>query len=151
MMDHNQKMDALGRMGEKIVVNYLSKQGYVVEESIDHFDSNKDLTASGNTVEVKTQVPFIMERAFTIKENQLRKCRGVDILYFVCVPAPSKPFKWEGWLFKADPKTFKTRTRKTKDGRNMVLIDIEQDALEPVEKLTDSHIEQLKKYTVSKY
>ena len=33
----------------------------------------------------------------------------------------------------------------------MVLIDIEQDALEPVEKLTDQHIEQLKKYTVSKY
>jgi len=151
MMDHTQKMDALGRMGEKIIVNHLSKQGLTVEESIDPYDRYKDLIADGKTVEVKTQVPFIMERAFTIKENQLPKCRSVDYLYFVCVPAPSKSFKWEGWIFKADPQQFKTRTRKTKDGRTMVLIDIEQDALEPVEKLTDQHIEQLKKYTVSKY
>lgn len=150
-MDRTQMMDILGRMGEKYVSNYLAKQGVVVEQALNHFDNKKDLTGNGKTIEVKTQVPFIKEKAITIKPNQLRKCRGVDILYFVCVPAPSKPFKWEGWLFKADPKTFKTRTRKTKDGRNMVLIDIEQDALEPVEKLTDSHIEQLKKYTVSKY
>lgn len=151
IVSNEQKMDELGRMGEKIVVNYLSKQGHTVEESIDKYDSNKDLLCDGQTVEVKTQVPFIRQRAFTFKENQLRKCRNVDVLYFVCVPAPSHSFEWAGWLFKADPKAFKTRKYRTSDGRDMILVDIEQDALIPIEKISDQNIEQLKKYTVSKY
>jgi hypothetical protein len=150
-LDHTAKMDILGRMGEKVVSNYFAKRGVMVEQAVNHFDHTKDLTADGKTIEVKTQVPFILEKAFTFKENQLTKCRNVDELYFVAIPAPRHHFEHEGWLFRVDPKKFKTRTRMTKDGRKMVLIDIYQEAVKPVEKMADEVIKDMMKYTVSDY
>jgi len=70
-MDRSQMMDILGRMGEKYVSNYLSKKGVVVEQALNHFDSKKDLMGDGKTIEVKTQVPFIKEKAITIKPNTI--------------------------------------------------------------------------------
>jgi hypothetical protein len=102
-------------------------------------------------VEVKTQVPFIMQNAFTFKPNQLNKCRSVDVLYFVSVPAPRHSDKWAGWIFRVEPKNFKTRNYTTKDGRKMILIDREQEALKPVRKMTEQEMAELQKYTVSGY
>lgn len=150
-MNTDEKMDALGRMGEKVVVNLLSRLGLIIEESVDPFDSQKDMLVDGKKVEVKTQVPFILENAFTFKPNQLRKCRSVDVLYFVAVPAPTKKYKWEGWIFRVDPKNFKHRTRITKDGREMILIDIEQENVFPIEKVSAEIMEKMRQYTVSKY
>ena len=150
-MTKEEMMNELGLAGEKIIINMLSEAGCRIKSSVDKFDSEKDLLVDGKKVEVKTQVPFIMQNAFTFKPNQLRKCRSVDVLYFVSVPAGRHNDKWAGWIFKADPKTFTTRTYKTKDGRQMILVDREQPALYPVKKMTDEEMVELQKYTVSDY
>ena len=151
MMTKTEMMNELGLAGEKAVINYLSEQGCKIKSSIDKYDSEKDLLVDGKKVEVKTQVAFIMQNAFSFKPNQLRKCRSVDDLYFVCVPPNRKTDKWGGWIFKVNPKEFQTRTYKTKDGRDMILIDREQPALQPVYKLSPEEIRELQKYTVSEY
>ena len=150
-MSKDEMMNELGLMGEKIVINMLNEEGRKVKTSVDKFDSEKDMVVDGKKVEVKTQVPFIMQNAFTFKPNQLRKCRGVDELYFVSVTAGRHGDKWEGWIFKANPKTFTTRTYRTKDGREMILVDREQDALTPVSKMAPEEMKELQKYTVSGY
>lgn len=150
-MTKDEMMNELGLMGEKIVINMLNEQGCKVKTSVDKYDSEKDMVVDGKKVEVKTQVPFIMQNAFTFKPNQLRKCRGVDELYFVSVPAGRHGDKWEGWIFKANPKTFTTRQYRTKDGRDMILVDREQESLTPVLKMSSEEIKELQKYTVSGY
>jgi hypothetical protein len=150
-MTKDELMNELGLMGEKIVINLLNEEGRKVKTSIDKYDSEKDLLADGKKVEVKTQVPFIMKNAFSFKPNQLRKCRSVDELYFVSVPAERHTDKWEGWIFKADPKEFVTTEYRTKDGRNMLLISREQKALTPIKRMSDEEMKELQKYTVSGY
>ena len=145
-------MNELGLAGEKIVINMLSGEGCRIESSINKYDSEKDLMVDGQyKVEVKTQVPFIMKNSFTFKPNQLRKCRSVDVLYFVSVPAPRHTDKWAGWIFRVEPKNFVTTTYRTKDGREMILINREQPALIPVKKMSDEEARELQKYTVSEY
>lgn len=144
------KMNELGLMGEKIVINYLSSQGRKVEHSVDKFDSKKDLISDEKIIEVKTQVPFIKEKALTFRPNQLKKCRSVDELYFVTVPA-KHTYEWSGWLFQVDPKNFIHRERKTKDGRQMILVDIEQEAVKPLIKIKEEHIKHLVRYASSDY
>ena len=150
-MNREEMMNELGLAGEKVVINMLSSLGLKVESSINKYDSEKDMLVDGKKVEVKTQVPFVMQNAFTFKPNQLKKCRSVDVLYFVCVPPPNHYDKWAGWIFRVEPKNFVTRNYRTKDGRVMVLIDREQKALIPVMKMSDENIKELKKYTVSGY
>jgi len=151
-MTKDEMMNELGLAGEKIIINMLSGSGHIIKTSVDKYDSEKDLLIDGLIkVEVKTQVPFIMQNAFTFKPNQLRKCRSVDILYFVSVPAGRHTDKWAGWIFKADPKSFVTRNYKTKDGRDMILVDREQSALTPLKKMTDEEMKELQKYSVSGY
>jgi hypothetical protein len=150
-MTKDELMNELGLMGEKIIINLLNEEGRKVITSINKYDSEKDLLADGKKVEVKTQVPFIMKNSFSFKPNQLRKCRSVDELYFVSVPAGRHTDKWEGWIFKANPKEFITTQHRTKDGRDMLLIAREQSALTPIKKMTDEEIKELQKYTVSEY
>ena len=152
MTPQDYNVDILGRIGEKIVVNYLTTQGKLVQESINHYDSEKDMIVDGKKAEVKTQQPFVMKNAFTFRENQLRKCRNVDILYFVSVPPVfKKPFAWGGWLFEADPKKFTTSNYTTKKGINMILVDIDQPALTPIYKLSKEEVDELVKYANSSY
>ena len=150
----NSKMDILGRMGEKYVANHLTKNGIIVEQAISHFDSKKDLTANGKTVEVKTQVPFLSQKCFSFKKqsNNLRKCRSVDELYFISVKCDDTrwPYNHNGWLFKIDPKNFKTKDFTTKDGRDMILIPIYQEAVTPILKIEDNIMLEMMKYSVSK-
>jgi len=151
-MDKKQLMTEMGLVGEKIISNMLSLQGHKVEISINKFDSDKDLLIDGvYKAEVKTQVPFVMQNAFSIKPNQLRKCRTVDILYFICTPPPKHFDKFAGCIFSAEPMNFETTTYRTKDGRDMILIPREQSALKIIKKMTDDEINELKKYTVSDY
>lgn len=152
-MKHDQKIDILGRIGEKIVVNYFNSQGRKVQESIDHFDRFKDMIVDGKMIEVKTEQPFVMKNAFTFRENQLQKCRNVDELYFVSIPPlMKKNYKWGGWIFKADPKNFIISERyTTKYGNKMIVIPIEQEALVPVQKMNQEEIDELIKYAESNY
>jgi len=150
-MNRDDMIKNLGLIGEKIVINHYSSMGNIVEHSINSFDNKKDLVVNGKTIEVKTQVPWISENSFTVKQNQLRKCRSVDELVFISVPPPRHKDRWAGWMFSADPKKFKVKYYTTYDGREMVLIPREQEAVQPVKKLSDDELSELTKYTVSGY
>ena len=119
-MNNDLKMTQLGMAGEKLVSNFFRGLGHTVEESLSTYDRVKDMTVNGKTCEVKTQQPFHVEDAFTMKENQLTKCKNVDRLIFVEAPEPKVNviYIWEA------PKEYrKFRTRVTRDGRNMYLLD----------------------------
>lgn len=150
-MTKEEMMNELGLIGEKIIINMLSESGYRVRSSVDKFDSEKDLIVEDKKVEVKTQVPFVMQNSFTFKPNQLRKCRTVDALYFVSVPPLKNRDKWGGWIFEANPSEFVTKNYFTKDGRLMLLVNRDQSALRPVKKLSDEEITELQKYTNSEF
>jgi len=155
-MTTEQKIEALGLIGEKYVANYLAENNRVVKHSLDKFDSRKDLLVDGKiTVEVKTGVPFISERAFSVHRAQLDKCRYVDELYFVTIPAFKFKSDLSGWLYSVEPKTFKCKTKKVPRGdgtfREMLLIPIEQDAVTRIHKIDDYAISEMMKYNTSKY
>lgn len=150
-MTKKDMMNELGLIGEKIVANLLNELDLVVNHSEDKYDSEKDFTVDGYKVEVKTQVPFLIKNAFTIRPKQLTKCRSVDVLYFVSVPIEGRYDKWEGWIFRADPALFETKKYITRDGREMVLIPREQEYLYPIRKMSDKQMENLIKYTITEY
>lgn len=75
--------EKLGRLGEELVAEVLG--GTL---SADYYDDVKDMTlADGTQVEVKTQVRWKRENAFTIDDTitgrNLEKCLEVDMLIFV--------------------------------------------------------------------
>jgi len=120
IMNSELKMNQLGMAGEKLVSSFFRSLGHTVEESLSTYDSVKDMIVDGKTCEVKTQMPFYTENSFTMKKNQLTKCRNVDKLIFVEAPS-SKSDVIKIW--EAPKETRKFRTRATKDGRNMYLLD----------------------------
>jgi|TARA_R110002167_G_scaffold116672_6_gene292021 hypothetical protein len=120
IMNSELKMNQLGMAGEKLVSSFFRSLGHTVEESLSTYDSVKDMIVDGKTCEVKTQMPFYTENSFTMKKNQLTKCRNVDKLIFVEAPS-SKSDVIKIW--EAPKETRKFRTRVTKDGRNMYLLD----------------------------
>ena len=120
MMTNELKMNQLGMAGEKLVSNFFRSLGHTVEESLSTYDRVKDMTVDGKTCEVKTQQPFHVEDAFTMKENQLKKCKDVDKLIFVEAPEPKANVVY---IWEAPKEHRKFRTRVTRDGRNMYLLD----------------------------
>ena len=152
-LTREQKIEILGKIGEKYVGNYLAKNRKV-EFSLDNFDSEKDLLADDKTVEVKVGTPFITEGAIAFKKSQLMKCRSVDEFYFVTIPAPKYKYRWSGWLFRIE-NNFKCKIRNITRSNGwideMVLVPIEQDAVIPMFKVEDSVINEMMKYTTSKY
>lgn len=151
-MNRDQAIDILGRTGEKIIANMLINLGLNVQESINHFDSDKDFLVDGKKVEVKTEQPYVLKNAFSFRENQLHKCRNVDVLYFVSIPPlMNLKYKWGGWIFRAEPQNFKHYAYTTKFGTRMVAVPIEQDALISIKKMENNEITELLKYATSAY
>lgn len=148
------KKTELGIIGEKIVRNFFTAKKFVITDSLSVYDSTQDFTAEYNdkkyTVEVKTQMPFVKEKSFTILPNQQKKCFSVDILIFVGVPDKHNS-GYGGKIYKVDTKTASTSTYKTKDGRNMILIPIEQSSVKAIHTLTQQEISLLKNATSSIY
>ena len=153
VLTREQKIEILGKIGEKYVGNYLAKNRKV-EFSLDNFDSEKDLMADDKTVEVKVGTPFITEGAIAFKKSQLMKCRSVDEFYFVTIPAPKYHYRWSGWLFRIE-NNFRCKVRNVTRPNGwideMVLVPIEQDAVIPLFKVEDSVLAEMMKYTTSKY
>jgi hypothetical protein len=120
IMNNELKMNMMGAAGEKLVSSFFRGLGHTVEESLSTYDNVKDMTIDGETCEVKTQQPFHIENAFTMKENQLTKCRNAAKLIFIEVPSEaSNVIK----MWDAPKEDRKFRTRMTKDGRKMYLLD----------------------------
>lgn len=83
----------LGGLGEQFVKDYFEYKECVVNLSKNQYDMEKDMMIDGESVEVKTVVPFITKNALAISESQLHKCMNVDRLIFVVYP-PDKDKIW---------------------------------------------------------
>ena len=151
-MNKDVKMQMLGQLGEAIVQNYLQDIGHNVRKSVNTFDHEKDFTVDGKPIEVKTQVPFFSESAFTVKPNQLPKCRNVDMLFFVAVPNSKGKYKdyYGGGVYQVDPKNARWKTRTVSGTRTMKILPIEQDAVKLVHTILDkSVLRQMEELSVS--
>lgn len=151
-MKPEEKALRLGHIGENIVVNWYSSQGYRIKISLDPYDSVKDLMVGDMQVEVKTQQPYVNMNALTFRPNQLPKCSNPNtLLNFVTATAEYNPsYKWNNCLFEVD-FDFKTVPYTTKSGRKMIAVPIEQEAVRFIKKLEDEEIQVLAKYTHSNY
>jgi hypothetical protein len=139
----------LGLLGERIVARYLRSRGHAVEESLDMFDSEKDLLCDGNKVEVKTQVPIVVEDSFGVDPRQLPKLRESHRVYWVSVPLQKSSDELAGAVFEMDPSdpTLKAHRWRTHAGREMVCFPRRQTAIREVYRVTDpvilEHLQRL--------
>ena len=146
-------MNELGLAGEKIIINMLSSLGCKIESSVDKYDSEKDLLVDGKKVEVKTQIPFAKKKSFTFSPWQLKKCKSVDVLYFIAIPNENEKYNLpeNGWIYRVVPSEFQYEEWKDRWGKPRILVPINQDCIFPVQKLTEEQIKYLQSYTTSSY
>lgn len=95
----------LGDLGEDLVIKLF---GGVKSSNI--WDSEKDLTIQGQSIEVKTQVRWRSKGWFTVSlgHTNLIKCQNVDHLLFVEYDNTDIIKVWE--CFNRTPTEFKTRS-----------------------------------------
>jgi hypothetical protein len=142
----------LGMIGERIVASYLRKRGHEVEESLNVFDTEKDMLVDGNKVEVKTQVPIVIEDSFGITPSQKAKIMGSHRVYFLSVPLQRTEDDLEGTIFEMDPRDPSLKAHKwlTHKGREMICFPRRQAAMKQVHRITDERIlKQLKMLSTS--
>jgi hypothetical protein len=58
---------------------------------------------------------------------------------------------YNGWMIHVDPKKMVTESHKTKDGRDMVLIPIDQPAVTLLDRVGEAHQKILMAMSLSKY
>ncbi len=151
MFDTEAPQAKMGRAGETIVHNWLNKNGFVVEASVDQYDSEKDMLVEGKKIEVKTQVPFVIKDAFSILQKQLNKCLKADMVYFVSVPNTKHMHYSDGKVYRIESNKIKYQFHKTKDGRQMILIPIRQSDMIEVFQMSPKECQILQRYSVSKW
>ena len=142
----------LGMIGERIVASYLRKNGHNVEESLNVFDMEKDMLVDGNKVEVKTQVPIVIEDSFGVTPSQMMKIKGSHRVYFVSVPLQNSNDELEGAIFELDPADpmLKAHRWTTHKGREMICFPRRQTAMKIIHHITDEKIlKQLKMLSTS--
>ena len=86
-MNRAQKIKRIGSIGESINKHILERAGHAVVISENQFDSVKDMTADGLTVETKTLVKIKKYNAFCLGQSQWTKCDAVDRLFFIEIPS----------------------------------------------------------------
>jgi hypothetical protein len=151
-MKQYEKMQAMGKAGEAIICNKYIERGAKPEMSVNQYDHQKDLMIDGKKVEVKTQVPFVAKNAFSIGENQLKKCLEADVIHFVSVPNSRFPHPSEGKVYTVEnPKNLQYTYYTTKQGKTMVLFPIEQEAMKEDFLLREDESALLMKYSISGY
>lgn len=137
----------LGVIGERIVASILRKQGMVVEESLNVFDTEKDMLVDDNRVEVKTQVPIMIEDSFGVTMNQKNKIMNSHRVYFVSVPPQRNQDPLAGSIFEMDPGNPQLKAHKwrTHSGREMLCFPRRQPAMKLIHQITDEVVlQQLK-------
>jgi hypothetical protein len=147
-MDKSHHKILLGLLGERIVAKLLRDAGHTVEESLDLFDTTKDLLVNGKRVEVKTQVPLLFKDAFAVGTNQLAKIRSSHAVYWVSVPPTKTHDDYAGYVYQLNPRgdmQFSFWTNNA--GREAVIIPRKQDAMKVVHVISDpvllSHLKRL--------
>lgn len=154
----DERRDKLGKAGEDIVSNYYSAKGKIVKRSINQYDGVKDLDIDNYKLEVKTMVPFISEDAFSFRNSQLNKCKNVDLVYFVSVPAYGKTHYSFGKVYRIRSEKmryeFYWKSFYGRDGGKqvkMVKVPISQDGMQEVFTMTDEECAILQEYSTSNF
>ena len=143
-MKENDRTEKLGKVGQNYVARLF---GHSLSK--DKFDSKKDgHTQDSLTWEVKTEVPFVTTNEVSIRSHQLRKCLGVDLLYFVtCEPKGYPNYEHKHKVFLARKPSLLEYRLYTKPWGEMAGFKIDQDYLEQVNEITDDDvIYELRKY-----
>ena len=142
----------LGVMGERIVASILRKEGRIVEESLNVFDEEKDMLVDGKKVEVKTQVPYMMEDSFAVPLKQVYKIMKCHKVYFVSVPMQKTPDDLEGCVFEFDPSNNpKAHRVERHDGEKVTCFPRRQDAMRIIHRITDEGILSQLRYLSTSY
>jgi hypothetical protein len=142
----------LGMIGERIVASILRVKGHQVEESLNVFDSEKDMLVDGFPVEVKTQVPYMIEDSFAVLPSQLKKLTACHRVYWVCVPL--KNFDdLAGTIFEMDPKSENLKAHRVRrhDGAEVVCFPRRQSAMKLIGKVNDENILKQLRYLSTSY
>lgn len=149
----DEKRGYQGKTGETIIANYYIERGKKVMFSFDQHDNEKDLTIEGLSVEVKTMVPYFSEDAFSFRVSQLDKCKNVDIVYFVSVPADGKKHFSFGKVYRIKSDKMKYSFYYKHFGERgkakMVMVPIKQEAMQEVFDMTEEQIAKLQEYSTS--
>ena len=139
MIDVEIKKVLLGLIGERIVAKVLRDNGHTVDESLDPFDSEKDMSVDGQRVEVKTQVHVVIEDSFGILRSQLKKIMGSHRVYFVSVP-PARQLNQDdlmGGVFELDPSQEFKMHRTLLGDREVLCIPRRQSAMRMIHQVAD--------------
>lgn len=155
MLTEQQRIELVGALGEEIVDQVLKEAGFDVKKSEDKYDSEKDFTVEGLKVEVKTVVPWFMEKALTIDASQYRKCYNADYVIFVCAPTKGltklSTNEYDGNIYVVSPKEVQWRTKQTKTGLSKYLVNIHQPGVRLCYKIKDEAIlDRMRYLTTSK-
>jgi hypothetical protein len=149
-MSVDYKRVLLGMLGEKIVAKHFRDSGHQVEESLNVFDSEKDMIIDGNNVEVKTNAPLIYYDSFSIPKSQHDKIMNSHKVYWVSVPLQTQKDQFAGCIFEMDPKVVKLHTIKFNSGTTAIGIRRQQEGMKVIHKIEDPIIlKQLKELSSS--
>ena len=141
----------LGMIGERIVASHLRKSGCDVEESLNVFDSEKDLLVDGYKCEVKTQVPIMIEDSFAVSTRQRGKIMDSHRVYWISVPLKAYD-ELAGCVFEMNPRdeSLKAYRWTTHSGREAICFPRRQSAMKLLFKIEDTAIlEQLRELSTS--
>ena len=140
----------LGMLGEKIVAKHFRDSGHQVEESLNVFDSDKDMIIDGYNIEVKTNAPLIYYDSFSFPKSQHDKIMNSHRVYWVSVPLQTQEDQFAGCIFEMDPKVAKLHTIKFNSGTTSIGIRRQQDGMKVIHKIEDPTIlKQLKELSSS--
>jgi hypothetical protein len=140
----------LGMLGEKIVAKHFRDSGHQVEESLNVFDSDKDMIIDGNNVEVKTNAPLIYYDSFSFAKGQYNKIMNSHRVYWVSVPLQTQDDRFAGCIFEMDPKVAKLHTIKFNSGTTTIGLRRQQEGMKIIHKIEDPNLlKQLKELSSS--
>lgn len=128
----------LGMLGEKIVAKHFRDSGHQVEESLNIFDSEKDMTIDGKNVEVKTNAPLIYYDSFSFPKSQYNKIINSHRVYWVSVPLQTQEDEFAGCVFEMDPKIAKLHLIKFASGKKTIGLRRNQEGMKVIHKIEDA-------------
>lgn len=143
-IDNEIRKVLLGLTGERIVAHILREQGHTVIESLNPFDDTKDMLMDGLKVEVKTQVPIVLEDSFSFNRSQLEKIMRSYRTFFISVP-PKRERNADdmaGGVFELDPsRPFKMHKARI-NAKELLCVPRRQEALTMIYQVQDEELLQ---------
>ena len=151
-LTEDQKHERLGLVGEKIIRNWLVDTGVTVKDSVDPYDKDKDFTADGLYVAVKTQIRFVNEDAYTFLPKHRAGLERAGRVFYVSVPSTMGPHPYDNCILEIDMKKLKIGKRTVKSGRETFYFKSNDPAVKKVFQITDENDKALLlKYTTSTF